>query len=85
MQQTVIKPLDKGQITIPIAFRRSLKITKDTLLQAELKDNGILLKPINLDWRNKYVRDFSDEEIKEWLEEDKLDKKTLKKIKKYLE
>lgn len=84
MQQTIIKPLDKGQITIPASFRKLLKITKDTLLQAELKDDGLLLRPINLDWRNKYVREFSDEEIREWLREDRLDKKTLKKIKKYL-
>lgn len=85
MQQTIIKPLDKGQITIPVSFRKILNITKDTLLQAELKDNGLLLKPLKLDWKNKYVREFSDEEIKEWLKEDKLDKRTLKKIKKYLE
>ena len=84
MQKALIKPLDKGQITIPASFRQSLNITKDTLLQAELKDDGLMLKPIDLDWKNKYIREFSDEEIKTWLKEDKLDKKTLKKIKKYL-
>lgn len=83
MQQVTIKPLAKGQITIPVSFRRQLNIKNDTLLQAELMQDGIFLKPINLAWKEKYVRQFSDEEIKQWLEDDKLDEETLQKIKKF--
>mgnify|MGYP001606143323 CR=1 FL=1 len=83
MQQVTIKPLAKGQITIPISFRKKLNIKNDTLFQAELRQGGIFLKPVNLAWKEKYIRQFSDEEIKQWLEDDKLDKETLKKIKKY--
>lgn len=83
MQQIIIKPLAKGQVTIPASFRRELGIKENTLFQAELKEDGVFLKPISLDWKEKYIRQFSDEELKEWLKEDKLDKKTLQKLKKY--
>jgi len=83
MQQVFIKPLAKGQITIPISFRRELGIKENTLFQAELKKDGVFLKPIILDWKEQYIRDFSDEEIKQWLENDKLDRKTRQKLKKY--
>lgn len=81
MQQAIIKPLAKGQITIPVSFRKKLDIKEDTLFQAELKEEGIFLKPLNLNWKEKYVRQFSDEEIKQWLKDDKLDKKTTSKLK----
>lgn len=83
MQQVTIKPLAKGQITIPVSFRKQLNIKSDTLFQAELRKDGIFLKPVNLAWKEKYIRQFSDKEIKQWLEDDKLDKETLQKIKKY--
>lgn len=81
MQQLTIKPLAKGQITIPVSFRRQLGIKESTLFQAEVKEDGIFLKPVNLNWKEKYIRQFSDEEIKQWLEDDKLDQKTISKLK----
>lgn len=81
MQQVTIKPLAKGQITIPVFFRKQLNIKSDTLFQAELRRDGIFLKPVNLNWKEKYIRQFSDEEIKQWLEDDKLDQKTISKLK----
>lgn len=84
MQQITIKPLAKGQITIPVSFRRQLGIKESTLFQAEVKDDGIFLKPVNLNWKEKYLRQFSDEEIKQWLEDDKLDKKHLLNLKQKL-
>ncbi len=84
MQQIIIKPLDKGQITIPIAFRKTLGVDNTTLYKAQLKKDGILLTPLQIKWQDKYIREFSDNDIQGWLKEDKLDKKTLKKIKRYL-
>lgn len=84
MQQVIIKPLDKGQITIPIAFRKTLGVDNTTLYKAKLKKDGILLTPLRVDWQDKYIREFSDKEIQDWLKRDKLDKKTLKKVKHYL-
>lgn len=80
MQQVIIKPLAKGQITIPVSFRKQLGIKENTLFQAELKNDGVFLKPVNLNWQEKYIRKFSDEEIKQWLKDDKLDKKTFRKL-----
>jgi bifunctional DNA-binding transcriptional regulator/antitoxin component of YhaV-PrlF toxin-antitoxin module len=83
MQQVIIKPLAKGQITIPALFRRQLGVSTDTLFQAQLTKEGIFLKPISLDWREKYIRQFSKNDMQDWVETDMLDKKTLSKIKKY--
>ena len=37
----VVRPLRRGQITIPAEFRRSLGITDDTLLHITLEDGGL--------------------------------------------
>ena len=84
MQQVIIKPLDKGQITIPIAFRKTLGVDDTTLYKAQLKKDGILLTPLQVNWQEKYIREFSDKEIQNWLKLDKMDKKTLKRVKYYL-
>ena len=84
MQQVIIKPLDKGQITIPIAFRKTLGVDDTTLYKAQLKKDGILLTPLQVNWQEKYIREFSDKEIQNWLKIDKMDKKTLKRVKYYL-
>ncbi len=84
MQQTIIKPLAKGQITIPASFRKKLNIQEDTLFRAEVKENGILLTPLRLGWEEKYIREFSDEEMTLWLKGDKVDKATLKKLQQLL-
>lgn len=84
MQQVIIKPLDKGQITIPAAFRKTLGVDHTTLFKAQLKKDGILLTPLKVDWQDKYIREFSDKEIQDWLKADKLDSKAIKKIKHYL-
>lgn len=36
------------------------------------------------DWQAKYLREFSEREINNFIKDDKLDKKTVKKFKKYL-
>lgn len=82
-QQAFIKPLAKGQITIPLAFRELLRINENTLFKAEIRGKAIYLEPFEVDWEGKYIRDFSDSDLKEFMTRDKLNKKTLKKIKKY--
>lgn len=80
----IITPLAKGQITIPAPIRRKLKITENTIFRVEIKNGGIFLKPLTIDWRDKYIRDFSDEELDSFVKDDKLDSKSLKKIREYL-
>lgn len=36
-----------GQVTLPAALRHKLKLTAGDYLEAELVDNGVLLKPVS--------------------------------------
>jgi len=88
MQTILVKTLSKGQVTIPSNLRNKFGIKKNTYLRVSSRGYRIILEPINLKTTdtnlNKYIRTFSDKEIKEWLKLDKLDKKTRKKAEKLL-
>lgn len=82
----VVKPLSKGQITIPAEFRRRLDIGKDTLLQLTLKERKIEIVPMQLvPLGEGPLREYTDEEIEHFLEEDRLDSETLAKVRSLLE
>jgi AbrB family looped-hinge helix DNA binding protein len=42
----VVRPVRRGQITIPADFRRRLGIEDDTLLELTLRDNKIEIVPV---------------------------------------
>ena len=44
----VVKPLRRGQITIPQEFRDALGITEDTLLQVTLKGSKLEISPVEV-------------------------------------
>lgn len=44
---TRVRLLRGGQITLPAEVRRKLKLAEGDYLEAELVDNGVLLKPIS--------------------------------------
>lgn len=70
------------QITLPVKLRQILGLNEGDLVEAELLDNqAIVLKPKETVSK---IRDFTAEEIDAWLEEDKLDSKTLAKAKNFL-
>jgi AbrB family looped-hinge helix DNA binding protein len=79
-----VQPLAKGQITIPVKMRKKLGIGEDTLLKVELRDERLVLTPLKVDREEKYIRSFSDTQIRYFLALDKLDKKTYQKAKKLL-
>jgi len=82
----VVKPLAKGQITIPVEFRRRLNIGADTFLQLTLKGEKIEIVPLRLVPKgDPLLREYTDEEIQRFLEEDKLDPETLEKMRFLLE
>jgi len=82
----VVKPLAKGQITIPVEFRRRLNIGTDTFLQLTLKGEKIEIVPLHLVPKGEpLLREYTDEEIQLFLEEDKLDPETLAKVRFLLE
>ena len=68
----IVKPLPKGQITIPAAFRRQLGIDANTLLDVSVKEGELVVKPLK-SIPAKYLRSYSDEEIERFLVVDKLE------------
>lgn len=67
------------QITLPVKLRQALALREGDLVEAELIDKVIILKPKEVVSKG---RDFSTTEIAGWLKEDRLDKTTLAKAKK---
>ncbi|MDH7485036.1 MAG: AbrB/MazE/SpoVT family DNA-binding domain-containing protein [Anaerolineae bacterium] len=81
----IVKPSSKGQITIPVEFRRRLNIGADTFLQLALKEGEIEIIPLRLvPEGGASLREYTDEEIQRFLEEDRLDSETLAKVRQLL-
>lgn len=78
----VIRAQTKGMITIPIEFRQKLGIETNSLLEAKLIDDGLMLIKMNYPKSNTEL--YSDEEIKTWLKDDQIDQPTAKKLAKLL-
>ena len=76
----VVKTQSKGMVTIPIEYREKLGIEANSLLKAELVDNGVMFVKINYEPEESEI--YSDKKIKEWMKTDKLDAETAKKLKK---
>ena len=55
----LVKPLAKGQITIPVGFRKQLGITRSSYLKAEVKAGKLILSPVQLAEEEKYLRSSS--------------------------
>ena len=81
----IVKPLAKGQITIPVEFRRRLSIDADTFLQLTLKEGKIEILPLRLVPEGEaLLREYTDEEIQRFLEEDRLAPETVAKVRQLL-
>lgn len=81
----LIRPLPKGQITIPIDFRRKLGIGEDTILRGTLKKGKIELSPIQPVEDRKQLREYSDSQIRQFLKDDRIDSRTANKVRRLLE
>ena len=79
----VVRAQSKGMVTIPAEFRQKLGIDANSLLEARLVDDGVLFVKMTYN-QPEHVEIYDDKQIQEWLEEDKLDTKTAKKIEKLL-
>jgi bifunctional DNA-binding transcriptional regulator/antitoxin component of YhaV-PrlF toxin-antitoxin module len=80
----LVRPLPKGQITLPIEFRRRLKIDDKTILRLSLKGTKIEILPLRPIPQKERMREYSDNEIKRFLKEDRLDSKTAEKVRRLL-
>ena len=76
-EQEWLKVLGKGMITIPKVWREELGIDEGEVVKAEKIGNKVIIGA----WgKSVPYRIFSDEEIQEWIEEDKLPKKLAIKV-----
>jgi len=81
----IVKPLSRGQITIPIEFRRKLGIGSNTILNLSLKGNKIEITPaIVREFNEEELREYTDKEISQFLQDDKIDEDTARTVKKLL-
>ena len=78
----VVRTQAKGMVTIPVEFRERLGITENSLLQAELTSKGVLF--VKLETANKVTEFCSDAEITEWMKEDQMSAKAVKKLQQLL-
>ncbi|MFH1602123.1 MAG: AbrB/MazE/SpoVT family DNA-binding domain-containing protein [Candidatus Shapirobacteria bacterium] len=45
----IVRPMERGQITIPVNIRKKLEITPDTWLWVRLVKNKIMIEPVEKD------------------------------------
>ena len=43
----IVKPMTRGQVTLPIKIREQLNITSNTWLWVRVVDNKVVLEPVN--------------------------------------
>ena len=79
----IVRPLSKGQITIPAQFRERLGIDQDSLLNIILLEDRLEVVPVRIG-EQESLREYTDEEIKSFLQEDKIDPETAGKVRKLL-
>ncbi len=80
----LVRPLSKGQITLPIEFRRRLRIDDRTILSLTLKGSKIEILPLRPLAENEPLREYSKDDIERFVNEDRLDRKTAGKVRKLL-
>lgn len=81
-KRKIVKPLSKGQITIPAAFREALGIEADTLLSVSLVGHRLEIVPLHRG--EAALRQYTEEEVSRFLEEDKLASGVAEKIRELL-
>ena len=80
-RRKVVKALAKGQVTIPSEFRNVLGIDAETLLSISLVGDHLEIAPLR---PGEELRRYTEEEIGRFLKEDKLDEKTVRRVRELL-
>jgi bifunctional DNA-binding transcriptional regulator/antitoxin component of YhaV-PrlF toxin-antitoxin module len=80
----LVRPLSKGQITLPVEFRRRLKIGAETILNLTLKGGRIEIIPLRPMPQETTLREYERDEVQRFLKEDRLDPRTARKVRRLL-
>ena len=75
--QEWLKVLGKGMVTIPKQWRDELGFREGDVVKAKKEGNRVVIEPTE---NEVSYRTFSDSEIEEWLEADKLPKSLAKRL-----
>lgn len=78
----VVKALAKGQVTIPSEFREMLGIDAQSLLVVSVIGDHLEIAPLNPG--QEAARRYTEQDIARFLEEDKLDEATARRIREML-
>ena len=70
-RRKIVKPLAKGQVTIPAEFRKALSIGPDTLLDISLVGDHLEVAPLR--HGEDALRRYTEDEVSRFVEEDKLE------------
>lgn len=76
--QTLIRVQSKGLITLPKKIRDELNLSENSHLKISIQNGKVVLDPLQV--RSFPIRIYTDEEIEQFLEDDKLDPKLAKKL-----
>lgn len=75
MPRNLIKPTSKGQVTLPKKIRQKLEVSVNTFLDVYIEGEKIILQPVKFKNDTEYaIREYTDEQISEFLKEDKVSK-----------
>lgn len=80
----LVKPMPKGQITLPVAFRRQLGISEESILRVSVKAGKIEIVPVRHVDRGAEPRDYTKAQIARFLAEDRIDSKTAARVRRLL-
>jgi bifunctional DNA-binding transcriptional regulator/antitoxin component of YhaV-PrlF toxin-antitoxin module len=80
----LVRPRSKGQITLPIEFRRCLNIDDKTILSLSLKGSKVEILPLRPLPEQALLRGYTSDEIQWFLKEDQLDPHTAKRVRRLL-
>lgn len=80
----LVRPLAKGQITLPVAFRRRPGIDVRTVLSLTLKGGRVEIVPLRAVPQEEALRDYAEGEIQRFLEENRIDPRTAAKVRRLL-
>lgn len=81
----IVKPLSRGQITIPVEFRKKLGIDNNTILSLALRGKKIeITLAIVREVDEEELREYTDKEISQFLQDDKIDQETARTVKRLL-
>jgi AbrB family looped-hinge helix DNA binding protein len=78
VQRKIVRPLAKGQITIPAAFRKALGIGRDTLLEVSLTGDHLEIAPVSQG--ADILRRYTEEEVARFMEEARLEPEVAERV-----